>query len=446
MCIKINNLMFSFYNITVDVDVIFSRCIFSVTIVPYIVLASAVGVSGLVWLVPLVILTAKFGRRKTFLIISLKSLLGFTILYFSTTTSQILVGLLMHGAARSAVYILSPIIVVEYSSPRHRGLFSTLESACFFWGIWIANAIGTFVHWKNIAILGVLCSLYTLIAIFWPESPQWLANKGKFNECVSAHRWLRGSSSRSEKELAYLISSQTREHEELVKFKMLKREPVLNRICEVVKETSFYKPFLICVLMSLHFVFSGKYVTSVYSLEMIKKITNSNDAAYTGMLILDGITVFCTYIGCILAKFIKRRTLFFTASSISILFMLMISLHLYLIMFNVISESSIISLLLLSGFSIGASCGPMILLSTIKSELMPLKYRSVMYLLVSFLGQLSLTILLKTSLLIFRVLGMHGTFLFYVFFSTFFLSLLYKYLPETKDKTLQEIEEHFKEN
>lgn len=39
---------------------------------------------------------------------------------------------------------------------------------------------------------------------------------------------------------------------------------------------------------------------------------------------------------------------------------------------------------------------------------------------------------------------LHGAFMFYGVMSTICLLLLFKYLPETKDKTLQEIEDDMK--
>lgn len=53
--------------------------------------------------------------------------------------------------------------------------------------------------------------------------------------------------------------------------------------------------------------------------------------------------------------------------------------------------------------------------------------------------------ILKISPYIFKMFGLHGAFLFYGMSASLFAILLYKYLPESKDKTLQEIEHYFKE-
>lgn len=83
----------------------------------------------------------------------------------------------------------------------------------------------------------------------------------------------------------------------------------------------FYKPLMISSLMVTQFHVSGKFVINVYALDIIKTITSSESASYTGMLILDGVTVIAMYAGCFLSKNLKRRTLLFTTAAIAVLFL-----------------------------------------------------------------------------------------------------------------------------
>ncbi|XP_060802268.1 facilitated trehalose transporter Tret1-like [Amyelois transitella] len=100
-------------------------------------------------------------------------------------------------------------VLTEYTSPKYRGLFLTIKSATFFWGIWVANAIGTFLHWKNVGVVGLLCMAYNLITIcFWCESPYWLVKQGRFDECAQILYWLKGADHQSQDELKNLIKAQ----------------------------------------------------------------------------------------------------------------------------------------------------------------------------------------------------------------------------------------------
>ncbi|XP_068633563.1 facilitated trehalose transporter Tret1-2 homolog [Battus philenor] len=55
----------------------------------------------------------------------------------------------------------------------------------------------------------VICC-YNFTSFFWPESPQWLASKGRFDECKTAFRWLNGIDEDSETELKNLIDNQSK--------------------------------------------------------------------------------------------------------------------------------------------------------------------------------------------------------------------------------------------
>ncbi|CAH2048839.1 unnamed protein product, partial [Iphiclides podalirius] len=189
--------------------------------------------------------------------------------------------------------------------------------------------------------------------------------------------------------------------------------------------------------------FSGKFVCSVYILDILRKITNSESTAYTGMLILDGVTLLGMYMGCILTRFLNRRTMYLTSSAFGVLFLFLISIYLYLVRFTLIDENKYLSILLLTCFSISVGCGPMIMTTTIYGEIIPSKYKVTLYLAIGLFFNMYSTGLLKIAPSVFRSLGLHGTFLFYAIVTGICTFLLYLYLPETKDKTLQEIEENF---
>ncbi|KAH9639398.1 hypothetical protein HF086_002087 [Spodoptera exigua] len=229
----------------------------------------------------------------------------------------------MQGMLIGSNMTLLIVVVTEYTSPRYRGIFMTVKSTIFFWGVWIANATGTFSRWKNIAIIAFICAILSLTAFFWPESPSWLALNGRFEECAEAHHWLKGYDKDSEKELENLIQSQK---------------------------------------------------------------------------------------------------------------------------LSIVTENKIVSLLLLTLFSMTISCGPMILACSVYGELTPLRYRGSSLPTLAIFSEILMASVLKVSPYIFKYFELHGAFLFYGVTASVFAFLLYKYLPESKDKTLQEIECYFIES
>lgn len=334
-------------------------------------------------------------------------------------------------------------MVSEYVWPKYRGTFLSLKAASLFWGMWVSNAIGTFFHWNYIGLFGLMCACYYVTVFFWPESPYWLASQGKFEECIKAHRWLKGEGPESEKELEKLLASQK---------EFLQNSRKRISISEKVKTFTqmftlkeFYKPVILSILVFGVYHALGKLVVGMYSIEMIKSMTDSEPAAYAGMLIVDGVSVCGLYIGCACSKFLKRRTLLLCTTIMGILLLFTMSLYLWLIELSLVSENKILTISLLSTYSIMVAAGPQILSTSIYGELVPLRFKSSGVIAIILVHFSTMATMFKIAPFIFKTFGIRGTFLFYGALSSFFAYLLYRYLPETKDKTLQEIEAYFKD-
>lgn len=397
------------------------------------------------WVIILPILVRYIGRKIPFLIVTVLTLVSFIIFYCSTNAIHLLISEIIQGITLASNLTVLICIIVEYSSPRYRGVLMMIESSIFFWGVWIANVTGTFSHWRNIAIIAFVCCIYSMSAIIMPESPSWLAMMGRFDECAAAHHWLKGYDKESEDELESLIRSQ----KEYLKKCADRKKPKSFFQFDVIKETvtnkGFYKPLLLSMAVMSLYHFSGKLVCSMYAVDLISQITDSESAAYIGMLILDAVTILGMQIGCVLSKLVNRRTLLLSSSVIGIMFLFIISLYLYLVHVSVITENKIISIVLLTSFSVSITCGPMIMPSTIFGEIIFLRYKSTSLLIITLFSELLMATVLKVSPYIFKILTLEGAFLFYGISASIFAFILYIYLPETKDKTLQEIENYFKE-
>ncbi|KAG6461750.1 hypothetical protein O3G_MSEX012832 [Manduca sexta] len=391
---------------------------------------------GVPWILILPYLISVFGRKIPHIIVSVATFAGFTTFVFSTTVTHIIISEMLQGLVAASYLTISVVIIIEYASPKYRGMFLTLKSACFFWGILFANTIGTFFHWKKIGMVGLGCSVYNLVSVFfWPESPYWLAGKGQIDECTKAHVWLKGRDEISDKELKSLINSCRHDRN-------TQPQNLYRRIRLTVKEMlrkQFYKPVLFSVLLTSLYLLSGKLICTVYAIDIIKKMTNSESTAYTAMLILDAVTLISMYGGCLVVKVVKRRVMLLTTSSIGVFFLFSISLYLYLVKLSIVCEYKYLSVSLLTGFSIAIGCGPMILSTSISGELLPLESRSMSMCVIAFVFKISYGSFLKVAPYLFKTFGLHGTFLSFALSSSVCLILIYLYLPETKDKNLQEI-------
>lgn len=410
----------------------------------YLFSATAHPLGALPWSVAFPILADIRGRKLPFLLVGIDGVVGFLFCYCSINVQQLLLGLISLGALNGSLTSITLLIGTEYSSPRYRGIFLTIKSASFVWGIWVSNTIGTFFQWKNICLLGVVASVYIVVSVpFWPESPYWLMTKGRLDEGAAAHRWLKGTDHDSRKELIQLTQSQSTKVETKIKTTKTCLPFVKNNLRRVSSK-EFYKPVLLGALTYSLYHLSGKLACNVYSIDILKKITTSESAAYTNMLLLDGISVVGMYIGCGLSKCLRRRVLLFASSSIAIVFMCCLSLYLYLINWKATTENHYISICLLMGYTLSLSCGPTILLTSICAELLPIKLRSFALIMISISGNMMTFTVLKICPSLLKALKLQDTFLFFAISSVICLIFLYLYLPETKDRTMQEIRDNIK--
>ncbi|KAI5636747.1 sugar transporter domain-containing protein [Phthorimaea operculella] len=252
-------------------------------------LSSATSYSSMPWVIILPIVTHRIGRKIPFYFAISCSVTSFFLFYFGTTTTTFLTSQVFQGVLFASNLSISVIMVTEYTSPKYRGIFLSIKSASVWWGMWASNAIGTFFKWNYIGLFGLICSIWYLTAFIWPESPHWLATKGRFEECAKAHRWLKGVDKESEDELIKLIDSQKEYLDNNPKSRSFKDE--VKNFSSMITKREFYMPIALSVLVMAQFHASGKVICSIYSIELIKKITDNESTAYTGMLILDGVGV-----------------------------------------------------------------------------------------------------------------------------------------------------------
>ncbi|XP_049871154.1 facilitated trehalose transporter Tret1-like [Pectinophora gossypiella] len=402
-------------------------------------LSSIFAYAGIPWVLVIPVVSDRVGRKYPFLVVCICSLLSNIVFYCSSTSTHLLIAEVMQGPLFASQITIAIIIATEYTSPKYRGIFLTLKSASFNWGIWMSNALGTFFHWKSIGIFGIICSIYiTATTLFWCESPYWLASKQRFEACARSHRTMKGESKASENELEALIKSYKHQNDDQ---KSCSKTHLFKKVYNTITMKVFYKPLLISLAVLSLYHFSGKLVYTTYAVDIIKKITLKESTAYIGMLFLDAVSVTGMYVGCVCSKFLKRRTLILAGSITGIIFLFIISLYLYLVKLSVIYENKYVSIALLTIFSLSISCGPMIMSTSVYGELVPLRYRSLAMFITGLHALILLGTTLKTAPYIFKTFKLHGTFLFYATLASIVTYLVYKYLPETKDKTLKEIED-----
>ncbi|XP_073960857.1 facilitated trehalose transporter Tret1-like [Choristoneura fumiferana] len=381
-------------------------------------------------------LSQRKGYKFSFKIICLPLIIAYILQFFATNAVHLLIAALCQGVTMGGNVTLGIIAITEYAEPRLRSLFLVLKGATFFWGIWVANTIGTFAYWRNIPLLGIWPALIAFFScIVWPDGPYWLASVGRIEECKKSFEWLRGTGNYTD-ELSSIINNQTIKPD---KNNIMKKN-LLSTIKNAIVLRQFYMPLAVNFVLYCLFQFSGKMVMTVYALIIIEDITKSESTAYAGMLIIDGVTILGMYIGSYISMKVRRRNMLLITSAITILFLYALCLYLSLVAYEVVTQNDIISLTLLVLYSFAVSWGPMNLANTFTSEIAPMRFKTFIVSVSSCAFWGLQTANLRLAPILLANVGMHGSFGIYGTFTLISLIYLYKYLPETNNKTLQELE------
>lgn len=200
-----------------------------------------------------------------------------------------------------------------------------------------------------------------------------------------------------------------------------------------------YKPFLLGIVFYILQQFSGTYVVLVYAVQIISKAGVDMDPFLGAVYIGIARFIVCTFvITWELETWGRRPVSMFSAGATSLcLFVLAASCWFTWLQVPILSVSAIVGFVL-------ASAGIWIIPYLMLSEILPQKVRG------SFSGAGS-SILYFMSFCSIKMfpwmmdsMGSGNSFAFYGIVAILIIPFVYNFLPETKGKTLMEIEEYFK--
>ncbi|KAJ8707480.1 hypothetical protein PYW08_010732 [Mythimna loreyi] len=422
-------------------------------------IASVVGVMGIVGNFVSPVLMTRLGRQRAHLISTLPALLGWLVFIFGNSVSLFIIARLLHGLALGLRTPLAAILVAEYTDPKYRGAFLGTFAISLGMGIFLSHLWGAHLTWK---ITAAVCAMFPLIAMaiisLSPESPSWLVSKGKIAEARKAFKWVRGEGAEQQEELEAMINAQKMEKAEKrpeyaethVCNNVFKK--VLEGIREVVKifkKKEFYRPAIIAISMLIVFEFGGAHMVAAYGNTILQVVLDKKDAKDVAwqFTVIDLLRTVCAFIAIFLLKYCKRRAILFSSGVMTILSMTAISVFVYLRRAGVFTAPWMLDILpmsLMILYTLSFCLGLAALNWVICGEVFPLAYRSLgSALSTSFLTP-AFVISMKSAPHLYSSVGVEGAYLVYSAILTVFLSIMYVLLPETKDRTLQDIEDSFK--
>lgn len=374
------------------------------------------------------------GRKAVHIGLSVLTGLGFLVFALATDVPALYAARIIQGLTICGVYV-TPIMISEYSHPKRRGYFITLKKCSVGIGSLMCHTMAFCWTWKQIAVFAILPNVAaTIVTCMWPESPAFLALNGRYDDCDRSHTWLHGDSPQHKKELEDLIAIQMERREKA-------KDKNLKTVIRNMLKKDFLKPFLIASLLTLIIDACGRYYMLAYVVQILIEITGDKSIAQYCTMGADLLTITALLMSCYVIRLFKRRTLLFVSGVASVFLMLLISLLTVLESHHAIGLYGhwvTPAIVLLNVFIVNAGIVPVCF--AIISEIFPLEHRGTGSFATGVVFSILYALVMKFTPLLMVTTGIEGTFGIFAVFVIIGLFILYFVLNETKDKTLQEIE------
>ncbi|WP_375294394.1 sugar porter family MFS transporter [Bacillus sp. TSO22] len=386
-------------------------------------------------------LADRIGRRKTILNLAFLFFIATIGCSFAPNTSVMIICRSLLGLAVGAASVTVPAFLAEMSPAEQRGKTITQNDLMIILGQLLAftcNAVigtsmGEYAHvWRFMLILATLPAIFLWFGmLIVPESPRWLASKGKVGEAFRVLKHVRVENC-AKAELTEIKAS-------------INRETEINRA--TLKDLSVpWIRRLVGLGIGIAVVQQITGVNSImfYGTQILQKAGFARDAALVANIGNGVISVIACTFGIWIVGKVGRRPLLLTGlagTTASILLIAICSITLQgtpVLPFIVIGLT--ITFLAFQQSAVSVVTWLMI------SEIFPLRLRGLgMGISVFFLWMMNFLIGLTFPVLLDQ-LGMSSTFFVFVVLGASAILYVKKYLPETKDRTLEELENDFRSN
>jgi sugar porter (SP) family MFS transporter len=365
----------------------------------------------------------RFGRKK----VLLSAAALFTISSISSALPRDLIEFVIArfvgGVAIGMASTLSPLYIAEISPARRRGLLVSLNQLAIVIGILLSYSVNYLLtgagpaNWRWMfasAAFPSLCFLFTLL--FIPESPRWLVQKGREREAEHFLSRIMGSTAAAG-EIHAIRAAISEESGDLL-------------------DPAFRKPLMVAILIALFSQFTGIntiiYYGSLVFLEHVPHQTAST--ALWANVIIGAINFAATIVGMLLIDRAGRKPLLMSAFAGMALSLMAVSAAIRF------QASGIIVLIFVLAyvacFAIGIGTGTWVMMA----EICPTRVRGRAMSVATVCLWCGTLLVTLTFLSLVSMFTAPGVFLLYAIVSIAAFFFVWRKVPETKGRSLEEIE------
>ncbi|XP_056643314.1 solute carrier family 2, facilitated glucose transporter member 1-like isoform X2 [Diorhabda sublineata] len=332
---------------------------------------------------------------------------------------------------------LAPMYLAEISPINLRGAVGTVYQLVITISILIAqilglqSLLGTDTLWVTLLMMTVIPAIFQVITLpFCPESPKYLLSNNKETQAEKALKWLRGTYNvRDEMEVM---------NAEYEAVKLIPKATVR----ELVTNSALRIPLIISLTVMIAQQLSGINAVMFFSSTIFKMAGLKGDNPTYATLAMGGINVLMTIVSLFLVERAGRKTLLMVGFGGMAVDTLLLSIGMRFV--DTGSTAGIFCVLFVLIFVIMFAIGPGSIPWFLVSELFNQSARPTA---TSLAVGINWTANFIVGLAFLPLSTIMGSYVFLIFFAlqSLFLLFIYKKVPETKNKTLEEISAIFRQ-
>ncbi len=398
--------------------------------------------SMLIASVPAIFITGKladwFGRKKMLIVSAVVFLISVWMLVEANTYHMVLYSRWLQGLAVGVIIIVVPLYLAE-TIPAHLrgrgvGLFQLFLTAGILLGTLVNYLLAGTQDWRLMFGTAAVPAVVLLIgAFFLPNSPRWLLLKGKKDKALEVLSLMNPLS----------IARQECEHiSSVISADNKKIGRSWNQFFIALTRREFLVPFLIVIAVAVLNQTTGINSILQYAAVIMENSgAQKSTSALLGANIITGFNFLITIIALSLVDKLGRKVLLGFGTGLVVI-SLVYSGFVYLL---VPAGSLKVTLVLIGliGYIVGFGIGPGVCVWLVLSELLPAQIRSFGMGIGLCLNSLISGLMAAYFLPIAQNIGYSGVFWICAGFTVFYFILAVFIIPETKNKSLEDIEEYF---
>jgi SP family galactose:H+ symporter-like MFS transporter len=368
---------------------------------------------------------SSLGRKKTLIFTSILFLAGALMTAFANSMGAMIAGRIVVGLGIGSASMAAPLYIAELSPHLKRGFFVSFNQVLITIGICAAYFVNLIfapeMLWRNMLGVAVIPAIFLGAGmLFLPESPRWLIKRGMFEK--------------AQKILLSIHSKELAQYE-------LKEITIQAKIPKAPLFTRKYSiPLVIGVSLAAFQQITG-INTIIYYAPIIFKMTGlqSNISAILATLGIGIVNLLTTLVAIQVIDRLGRRPLLLIGVGGMILSLGVLGFAFYAAAPSALLGWTTTACLLFYVASFAISLGPIFWL--LIAEIYPLSIRGGAMSLATFTNWGANLVVAISFLTLIHWMGQASTFWLYGFISIGCWFFIFFLVPETKGRTLEEIEQ-----